>query len=119
MWFIVVIPSALSSKCGERKHWELKEHITNIEAKAAMTMGDNVDPGQELREAIRDTDLRLRVWLMRATYSGGRTTVGLALLPGYMAFDQTLSTPDIYTLARFATCHKTSAPPLPSHTRQG
>lgn len=61
----------------------------------------------------------LSVWLMKAAYSEGRATVGSALLPGRMAFDQTLSTPDIYTPARFATCHKTSAPPLPSHTGQG
>lgn len=52
---------------------------------------------------------RLSVGLMKAAYSGGRAAVGSAWLPGRVAFDRTLSTPDIYTLARFATCHKTSA----------
>lgn len=61
----------------------------------------------------------LSVWLMKAVYSEGRATVGSAVFPGRMAFDQTLSTPDIYMPARFATCHKTSAPPLPSHAGQG
>lgn len=61
----------------------------------------------------------LSVLLMKAAHSEDRATVGSSLLPGRVAFDQTLSTPDIYTPARFATCHKTSAPPLPSHTGQG
>lgn len=39
----------------------------------------------------------LSVWLMKAVYSEGRATVGSAVFPGRMAFDQTLSTPDIYT----------------------
>jgi len=53
--------------------------------------------------------------LMTAWHSGDVVAVGSARLPGRrrVAFDQTLSTPDIYTAARFAPCHKTSAPPPP------
>ena len=74
----------------------------------------------ELHRNMKQTaEQELSVCLMKAPYSEGRATVGSALLPGRVAFDQTLSTPDIYTPARFATCHKTSALPLPSHTGQG
>lgn len=77
-------------------------------------------PDAEIATQIYETDSRaVSVWLMKAAYSEGRATVGSAVLPGRVAFDQTLSTPDIYTPARFATCHKTSAPLLPSHTGQG
>lgn len=115
---IVVIPCTLSDKpwriCFKRKHWKL----TNIQAEAEMTCSQW--PGAEAATLInRQLSIGLSVWLMKAVYSEGRATVGCALLPGRVAFDQTLSTPDIYTLARFATCHKTSTPPLPSHTGQG
>lgn len=126
MRFIVVIPCTLSDKtwriCFKRKHWKLMKYKYPSRSWNDPVWSCAPWPGAEIVTQIymkQTAEQELSVCLMRAAYSEDRATVGSALLPGRVAFDQTLSTPDIYTPARFATCHKTSAPPLPSHTGQG